>query len=186
MSCDLLPTEQPGPHYQGDIYDIINNNWDMMIAHPPCTYLANSGAKHLYLKMKKINGFNKIRLKLMKEGALFFKKLWNSNIPKIAMENPIMLGYAKKIIGCGQSQIIQPWQFGCGETKATCLWIKNLPLLKPTKIVSGRNPKVHMEPPGENQWKNRSRTYQGIADAMAAQWGDENDFKEPKLKGFEI
>lgn len=174
ISCDLLPTETEGPHYQGDVFDIINNGFDMMIAHPPCTYLANSGAKHLYAGMKKENGRNEDRWQKMKEGAVFFKRLLDADIPKIAIENPIMIGHAKKIIGQSQSQVIQPWQFGHGETKATCLWLKGLPKLQPTDIVEGREARVHMLPPSEDRWKLRSTTYQGIANAMAQQWGVEN------------
>lgn len=109
ISCDLLPTEAEGPHYQGDVFDIINDGFDMMIAHPPCTYLANSGAKHLYAGMKKENGRNEERWKNMREAAEFFKRLLNADIPKIAVENPIMLGHGKSIIGQSQSQVIQPW-----------------------------------------------------------------------------
>jgi len=171
LSVDLLPTDQPGPHYQGDIFDVIDDGWDLMVAHPPCTYLANSGAKHLYLGMKKENGPNPERWKNMREGAAFFKSLLNAPIPRIAVENPIMLGHARKIIGAGPTQIIQPWQFGHGETKATGLWLKNLPPLVPTDIVDGREQRVHMMPPGPLRWKLRSTTFQGIADAMGQQWG---------------
>lgn len=141
-----------------------------MIAHPPCTYMANSGAKHLYLDCKKENGRDEERWRLMYEAVDFFLKLWHSPIPRIAIENPIMLGHAKKLIG-EQSQIIQPWMFGHGETKATCLWLKNLPLLKPTNVVDGREQRVHLMSPSPDRWKERSRTYQGVADAFACQWG---------------
>lgn len=171
MSCDLLPTERLGPHYQGDVLDIIDDGWDLMVAHPPCTYLANSSAKHLYLGMKKENGRNEERWQKMREGAEFFKALLNANIPKIAVENPIMLGHAKEIVGCEQSQVIQPWQFGHPETKATCLWLKNLPPLNPTNIVEGREQRVHKMPPSDNRWKERSRTFSGVGKAMAEQWG---------------
>lgn len=156
MSCDLLPTEIPGPHYQGDVFDIINNGWDMMIAHPPCTHLAVSGAR--WFKNKK---------KEQEEALNFVKKLMDANINKIAIENPISI-ISSKIRK--PDQIIQPWQFGHGETKATCLWLKNLPLLQPTNIVDGRESKIHKMPPSNDRWKNRSRTYQGIAEAMAEQW----------------
>lgn len=115
--------------------------WDILIFHAECTFMANSGAKHLYLGMKKENGRNEVRWNAMREAALFFKELWESDVAKICGENPIMLGCAKEIIGFGPSQIIQPWQFGHGETKATCLWLKGLPALVPTKIVSGREGK---------------------------------------------
>jgi site-specific DNA-cytosine methylase len=158
MSCDLLPTEQPGNHYQGDLRDVINDGWDLMICHPPCTDLAVSGARHF--KEKIADG---------RQGAAldFVRFLLDAPIPRIALENPISV-ISSKIRK--PDQIIQPWMFGHGETKATCLWLKGLPLLVPTNIVEGRAPVVHHMPPGPDRWKNRSRTYQGIADAMAAQW----------------
>jgi hypothetical protein len=159
MSCDLLPTEQPGPHYQGDVFDIINDEWDIMIAHPPCTHLAVSGARHF--AAKRADG-------RQQQGIDLFMRFINASIPRIAVENPIGI---MSTLYRKPDQIIQPWQFGYGETKATCLWFKNLPLLKPTNIVSGREPKVHHCPPGPDRWKIRSRTFQGIADAMAEQWG---------------
>ena len=167
MSCDLLPTESPGPHYQGDVLDLIGENadmWDLMIAHPPCTYLANSGVRWL-------KG-NAVRHAQLDEAGLFFKRLLNADIPRIAIENPIMHKYAVNIIGRRQDQLIQPWQFGHGETKAICLWLKNLPKLEPTNIVEGREPRVHHASPGPNRWKERSRFYTGIADAMAEQWSN--------------
>lgn len=159
MSCDLEPTDSSGPHYQGNMFDIINDGWDLMIAHPPCTHLAVSGARHF--AAKRADGRQQMAID-------FFMRLANSDIPKYAIENPIsiMSSQWRK-----PDQIIQPWQYGHGETKATCLWLKGLPLLKPTKIVEGREPRVHKMPPSANRWKLRSVTYQGIADAMAAQWG---------------
>jgi site-specific DNA-cytosine methylase len=162
MSCDLLPTESPGPHYQGDVFDIINDGWDLMIAHPPCTHLAVSGARHFAQKI--IDG-------RQKQGIDLFIKFALAKIPRIAIENPIgiMSSYWKK-----PDQIIQPWQFGHGETKATCLWLKHLPPLVPTDIVDGREQRIWKcigKPTGEPVWKFRSRTYQGIAKAMADQWG---------------
>lgn len=143
-----------------------------MIAHPPCTYLSNSSAGWLYLGKKKENGRDPERWANMAEGAAFFKMLWEQHhIPRICIENPIMLGHAKDIIGTKQSQVIQPWQHGHGETKATCLWLKNLPLLKPTNIVEGREQRLHYLPPSADRWKLRSKTYTGIAEAMAQQWG---------------
>lgn len=171
MSCDLLPTEAPGPHHQGDIAGILGDRWDMLIAFPTCTYMANSGSKHLYKGMKKTNGIDQERWRSMEAAAAFFRKLWGCKIPQIAIENPIMHGHAKTLIGVSQTQIIQPWQFGHGETKATCLWLKNLPLLQPTNIVSGREARIHRMPPSKDRGKKRSTTYQGIADAMAEQWG---------------
>lgn len=159
MSCDLLPCESTkfGDHYQGNVLDILDNGWDLMIAHPPCTHLAVSGARWFKDKQKE-----------QTEALEFVRILLGANIEKIALENPISI-ISSKIRK--PDQIIQPWQFGHGETKATCLWLKNLPKLEPTNIVEGREPKVHMMPPGPNRWKERSRTYQGIADAMAEQWG---------------
>lgn len=168
MSCDMLPTEaDPINHWQGDVLDVLDWGWDLMIAHPPCTYLANSGVRWLY----KDGGVNEDRWERMVEAAEFFRALLNAPIPRIAVENPIMHGYGKAIIGRGPDQIIQPWQFGHGETKATGLWLKNLPKLEPTNIVDGREPRVHHASPGPDRWKERSRTLTGIAQAMADQWG---------------
>ncbi len=157
-SCDLLPTEILGKHYQGDVFDIIHNGFDLMIAHPPCTHLAVSGARWF-----------KDKLKEQQEALEFVRKLLSAPIKHIALENPISI-ISSKIRK--PDQIIQPWQFGHGETKATCLWLKNLPVLKPTNIVTGRDPKIHKMPPSPDRWKLRSLTYQGIADAMAEQWGN--------------
>jgi hypothetical protein len=158
-SCDLLPTEKLGPHYQGDVLAIINRGWDLMIAHPPCTHLAVSGARHF--AAKKASG-------VQDEALDFIRQLMDSPIPRIAIENPISI-ISSRIRK--PEQIIQPWQFGHGETKATCLWLKNLPKLKPTDIVDGREARIHKLPPSKDRWKLRSTTYQGIADAMADQWG---------------
>lgn len=163
VSCDLLPAEDESiHHYQGDILEYIKLNpvWDLMIAHPPCTHLAVSGARHFPAKIA--DGRQQVALD-------FVKDLMNAPIPRICIENPISI-ISSKIRR--PEQIIQPWQFGHGETKATCLWLKNLPKLMPTDIVEGRSDRIHKMPPGPNRWKERSRTYQGIADAMAAQWGD--------------
>ena len=156
VSCDLLPTEIDGLHIQGDVLEILNDGWDLMIAHPPCTHLAVSGARWFKYKVKE-----------QKEAIAFFMRLVNADIPKICVENPISImstHYRKP------DQIIQPWQFGHGETKKTCLWLKNLPLLQPTNIVEGREPRIYYESPGVDRWKNRSRFYKGIAEAMAEQW----------------
>ena len=161
MSCDLLDTEVPGNHYVGNVFDIIDLGWDLMICHPPCTHLAVSGARHF--EAKRESG-------VQQEALEFVRKLLESSIPKIALENPVSI--ISSVIR-KPDQIIQPWQFGHGETKATCLWLKGLPKLIPTDIVEGREAKVHRMPPGPNRWKERSRTYQGVADAMAAQWGIE-------------
>ena len=161
MSCDLLETESPGPHYKGDLFDVIDYPWDLMIAHPPCTHLSVSGSRHF--AEKKMDG-------RQQAAASFFMRIVrrSSHIPKVAIENPvcIMSSLHRK-----PDQIIQPWQFGHGETKATCLWLKGLPLLTPTEIVEGREARIHRMPPSADRWKERSRTYQGIADAMALQWG---------------
>jgi len=160
ISCDLLPTEKPGPHYEGDIYSVLDNDWDMMIAFPPCTHLCVSGARWFSEKQKE-----------QKEAIKFFMNLANADIPKIAIENPIGIMSTR---WRKPDQIIQPWQFGHGETKATCLWLKNLPLLKPTDIVGGREARIHKMPPSEDRGKLRSITYKGIADAMADQWSEDN------------
>lgn len=157
-SCDLLPSEMPGNHIQGDVLKHLYG-WDMMIAFPPCTHLAVSGAR--WFKQKTADG-------RQQEGINFFMKLANADIPKIAIENPIGI---MSTVWRKPDQIIQPWQFGHGETKATCLWLKNLPKLQPTDIVAGRNPRIHRMAPGSNRAKERSRTYPGIAAAMADQWG---------------
>jgi len=163
VSCDLLPTESPGPHIQGDVREILAEGWDLMIAHPPCTYLCNSGVSWLYRRPG--------RWEKMREAALFFRQLLEAPIPRICVENPIMHKYAVEIIGRRQDQVIQPWMFGHGETKATCLWLKNLPPLRPTNIVEGREQRLHRLPPSPDRWKERSRTYPGVARAMAEQWG---------------
>ncbi len=168
MSCDLLPTDVEGPHYQGDVFDIINDGWDLMIAHPPCTHLAVSGAMHF--AKKKASGVQDAALQ-------FVRELMNAPIPKICIENPISI-ISSRIRK--PDQIIQPWQFGHMEQKTTCLWLKNLKPLTPTVIVYDEMMKLpknvrermHYLPPSENRWKLRSKTYQGIANAMADQWGN--------------
>lgn len=156
-SCDILPTEIPGNHLQCDLRDILGDNWDLAIFHPPCTHLAVSGAR--WFKDKKEEQIQALQ---------FVKLLLDSPIPKICLENPISIisSHIRK-----PDQIIQPWMFGHGETKSTCLWLKNLPLLTATNIVEGRENRIHMMPPSENRWKERSRTFNGIAQAMADQWG---------------
>jgi len=157
ISCDIIPTEKPGPHYQGNVLDIINDGFDLMIAHPPCTHLAVSGARWF-----------KDKIQEQQEALEFVNILMNSNIDKICIENPISI-ISSKIRK--PDQIIQPWMFGHGETKATCLWLKNLSKLQATDIVKGRESRIHRMPPSENRWKERSRTFDGIAKAMADQWG---------------
>jgi site-specific DNA-cytosine methylase len=159
-SCDLLESEDESPyHVVGDALDLIRRPFDLLVCHPPCTDLAVSGARHFPAKIA--DGRQQASL-------AFVQALMDAPIDKIALENPISI-ISSKIRK--PDQIIQPWQFGHGETKATCLWLKNLPKLVPTNIVEGRDDRVHRMAPGPNRWKDRSRTYQGIADAMADQWG---------------
>lgn len=166
-SCDLLPTEQEGPHYQGDVMEIINDGWDLMIAHPPCTHLAVSGARWFKDKQEE-----------QAEALAFVQALMDAPIPRIALENPVSI-ISTRIRK--PDQIIQPWQFGHDASKKTCLWLQGLPLLVPTNVIepdergryanqtaSGQN----RLPPSPDRWKERSRTYQGIAGAMAQQWGE--------------
>lgn len=174
VSCDLLPSERPGPHIEGDIRKVDLSDFDLMIAHPPCTYLTNAGVSHLHdhvtsRRRLKTAVSGSMRWVALFEGAEFFNWLQNADVPRIAVENPIPHKYARALIG-KYTQLVQPWQFGHGETKATCFWLKGLPLLEPTNIVEGRRGRVHHESPGPDRWKNRSRTYQGLADAMAEQW----------------
>ena len=158
MSCDLLPTDTPGPHYQGDVRDVLNYPWDAMIAFPPCTDLTVSGAR--WFKEKRMDG-------RQQAGASFFMLLARADIPMIAIENPVGI---MSSLWRRPDQVIQPWQFGHGETKATCLWLKNLPTLKATNIVEGREQRIHRMPPGPNRANERSKTFTGIAAAMADQW----------------
>jgi hypothetical protein len=171
ISCDLLPSDRPGPHYQGNVLDIINDGFDLMIAHPPCTMLCNSSVRWL------VNNQN--RYKEMLKACDFFNALKNCNIPRICIENPIPHKYAKNLIG-EYTQIIQPWMFGHPETKATCLWLKNLPKLVETNNVKqemlalpkkDRN-RIHYMSPSKDRWKLRSTTFSGIGEAMANQWGN--------------
>lgn len=158
MSCDLLPSETPGYHHQGDISDVLNMGWDVGIFHPPRTHLAVSGAR--YFAEKRKDG-------RQQEGINFFMLCINAPIPHIAVENPVSI---MSTVYRKPDQIVQPFWFGHPETKATCLWLKNLPPLKPTHMVTGRAHRIHNMPPGPNRWKERSRTYQGFADACAQQW----------------
>ena len=157
VSCDLLPTDSPGPHHQGDVRDTLGDGWDLMIAHPPCTHLAVSGARWF-----------KDKLPEQSESLAFVRLLLAAPIPRIALENPVSI-ISSRIRK--PDQVIQPWQFGHGETKATCLWLKNLPKLAPTDVVEGREARVHRMPPGPGRWKLRSLTFHGVAEAMATQWG---------------
>lgn len=160
ISVDLLPTEWDGPHHQGDVLAFLEEDefgFDLMIAHPPCTYLAVSGARWFAQRQQE-----------QEEALAFVQLLLDAPIPRIALENPISV-ISTRIRR--PDQIIQPWQFGHPETKATCLWLKGLPKLQPTDIVDGREPRVHHASPGPDRWKERSRTLRGIAEAMADQWG---------------
>lgn len=158
ISCALLPTDRPGPHFQGDVLELLKREkFHVMIAHPPCTHLAVSGARWF-----------KDKLKEQAEALEFVRRLMEADVPNIAIENPISI-ISSRIRK--PDQIIQPGQFGHGETKATCLWLKNLNPLTPTNIVSGREARIHKMAPSPDRWKLRSTTFQGIADAMAEQWG---------------
>ena len=160
-SCDLLPCEgNPQWHLQQSVEDVLGDGWDLMIAHPPCTHLAVSGSRHFYRKQRE-----------QAEALDFVRLLMAAPIDRWCIENPVSIISSAITPPPPPQQIIQPWQFGHGETKATCLWLKNLPRLKPTQVVEGREAKVHRMPPGPDRWKERSRTYQGVANAMAQQWG---------------
>jgi len=165
-SCDLLPPEdgRVDYHFQMDILELLKHihNWDLMIAFPPCTFLANSGVRWLHEKPG--------RWDKMWRAVGFFNELLNANIPFIAVENPVPHKYARNKMTKTYDQIIQPYQFGHGEIKKTCLWLQNLPKLIPTNIVDGRTPRVHYESPSPTRWMERSRTLTGIAQAMAEQW----------------
>ena len=165
-SCDLLPTESPAvdslglpAHWQGDVIEVLRKTtWDLLIAHPPCTDLAVSGAR--WFPQKRADGRQQAAIE-------FFMQLATAEVPRICVENPVSI---MSTVWRKPDQIIQPWQFGHGETKATCLWLKNLPPLQPTSIVPGREARVHKMPPSQDRWKERSRTFTGIAQAMADQW----------------
>jgi len=157
-SCDLLECEaDPSWHYQAPVEEVLGNGWDLMVAHPPCTHLAVSGSRHFHRKQRE-----------QAEALDFVRLLMAAPINRWCIENPVSI--ISSAITPPQ-QIIQPWQFGHGETKTTCLWLKNLPSLKPTLVVAGREPRIHMMPPGPDRWKDRSRTFKGIAEAMGDQWG---------------
>ena len=174
MSCDLLPTDAPGPHYQGDVRDVLNDGWDLMVAHPPCTYLSVSGMHWTTRGLRDPQ--------LTEDALTFVRLLMDVPIARIAIENPVSVisSHIRK-----PDQIVQPWMFGHDASKKTCLWLKGLPLLKPTEIVAprvvnGRKIWGNQTPSGQNKlgpsadrWKIRSATYQGIADAMADQWGSQ-------------
>jgi len=157
-SCDLLPTEAPGPHFMAPVEHVLDLGWDLMVAHPPCTHLAVSGSRHFHRKQRE-----------QAEALDFVRLLMAAPIPRWCIENPV------SVISSAirpPDQIVQPWEYGHGETKTTCLWLHNLPRLRPTECVDGREARVHLMPPSPDRWKDRSRTYQGIADAMGDQWGN--------------
>ncbi len=159
MSCDLLPTDVPGPHHEGDMFDLDLSSFDLLIAFPPCTHLAVSGAR--WFPAKRADGRQQAAL-------AFVQRIMDAPVERIAIENPVSVisSAIRK-----PDQTIQPWQFGHGEVKRTCLWLKNLPKLTPTNVVDGREPRVWKLPPGPDRWKERSKTFPGIAAAMAEQWG---------------
>lgn len=159
-SCDLLPTEKPGQHIQGDVTAVLGDGWDLMVCHPPCTHLAVSGARWFAEKVTE-----------QAEALEFVRTLLDAPISRIALENPVSI-ISSRIRK--PDQVIQPWQFGRGEVKATCLWLRGLPKLRPTNIVEGREARVHRMPPGPDRWRERSRTFAGIGQAMADQWGSDD------------
>lgn len=172
-SCDLLPSEDgSNRHIQGDARELLNDGWDLlMVAHPPCTRLCNSGVR--WLNVPPPGRTLEDMWRELEEGAELFSAFWTAPIERVAIENPVMHKHAKALIRDYRepAQSVQPWQFGHGETKRTCLWLRDLPPLVPTDIVSGREPRVHHAAPGPDRWKERSRFFSGIAAAMADQWG---------------
>lgn len=172
-SCDLLPSDDgSNRHITGDARDLLDDGWDLlMVAHPPCTRLCNSGVR--WLTAPPAGKTHEEMWADLDEGAALFSTFWNAPIERIAVENPVMHKHAKARIRnyAEPAQSVQPWQFGHGETKRTCLWLKNLPALTPTNIVEGRAQRVHRMSPGPDRWRERSRFFPGIADAMADQWG---------------
>lgn len=170
-SCDILPTERTGQHIQDDVLRHLGEGWDLLIAHPPCTHLAVSGAR--WFPQKRADGSQQAAID-------FFMALANAPIPQVCIENPVCI---MSRVWRKPDQIIQPWQFGHGETKATCLWLHNLPPLVPTDIVPGREARVHRMPPGPARARERSRTYPGVAQAMATQWGGASRLSAPATGG---
>jgi hypothetical protein len=164
VSCDLLPTEVPGPHIQGDVGKVLRQSWDLVISHPPCTYLANSGVRWLHS--------DPTRMRKVQDGAAFFLECLHANAPRVAVENPVMHGYARKMVGRGPDFTVQPWQFGDNERKRTCFWTRGLPPLRPTSDLDGTTAaqSVFKATPGPDRWKDRSRTFPGLAEAIADQW----------------
>lgn len=167
MSCDLMPSRSPGPHYRGDVFDVVDYPWDLAICHPECTHLAVSGARHF--EAKRMDG-------RQQAAVAFVMRLWRAleHVPQVAVENPVSI---LSTVWRKPDQIIQPWMFGHGETKATCLWLRRLPLLRPTNIVPGREPRIHFMAPSDTRKRDRSETYLGIADAFADQWGRPDELR---------
>lgn len=158
ISCDLLPTEVPGPHYQGDCFDLDWSEFHLVVAHPPCTALCVSGNRHYANTQARL------------DGADFVRRIWEQPVKRLAIENPV--GVINRLLPhLPKPQYIQPWMFGHGETKKTGLWLRGLPPLQPSNVVEGREQRVWKLPPSEDRWKIRSATYQGVADAIAEQWG---------------
>ena len=180
MSCDILPTERPGPHYQGDVRDVLGESWDLIVAHPPCTYLTNAGVRWLHgdygHKMAPTSLVGEARWGAMREGAEFFRLLLDADCPRVAVENPIMHKYAVEIVGRKQDQVVQPWMFGDPQQKAVGLWLRGLPPIIATgPICMERQQLVHAMAPSADRSKKRSVFFPGIAAAMADQWGSALD-----------
>jgi hypothetical protein len=181
MSCDLLPTESPGPHHQGDVLDILGDGWDLAVFHPPCTYLTNAANGSLWsTKPSRPDALKgPARWAALIDGATFVRRLLDCDIPRIAIENPVMNGHAQKIVGRRPDQTIQPWMFGHTESKAICLWLRGLPPLitgedaqaAMMQLPRTERTRIHYTPPGPDRAKIRSRFYPGVAEAMALQWG---------------
>lgn len=172
-SCDLLPAEDgSNRHIVGDARDLLDGGWDLMVAHPPCTRLCNSGVR--WLSVPPPGRSSESMWDELDEGTALFSAFWSAPIPRVCIENPVMHRHAKQRITdyAEPAQSVQPWQFGHGEVKRTCFWLRGLPPLKPTTIVEGRTARVHMMSPGPDRWRERSRFFGGIAEAMADQWGD--------------
>jgi hypothetical protein len=168
-SCDLLPAEDRDPHHvQGDVLALIDQDWDLIIAHPPCTYLANSGVRWLYGGRGAVRDAG--RWAAMEKAAAFVRRIREARAKRICVENPVMHGHGRALSGFVPAQVVQPWMFGHGEIKAICLDLKGLEPLVPTRVVSGRRPRVHFASPSPDRWKERSRTLPGVGDAMAERW----------------
>ena len=163
ISCDVEPTRRPGPHVLGDVRPLLREKWDLVIAHPPCTYLCNSGVRWLHERPRRWHS--------LLDAALLFRECMNANAPLIAVENPIMHKYGVKLVGRKHDCSVQPWEHGHEESKQTCFWTKGLPPLMPTKIMTVREGRIHRLPPSPDRSRLRSRTFPGIAAAMADQWG---------------